>query len=90
LAWFWNLVFPINKKIWTSSYVMLTVGIDIVLLVFSDLYHRVQGKVKWTAFFAVFGKNPLFVYIVSELLIVILFIIPVGGTEIWRNGPPRV
>ncbi|HEV2353116.1 MAG TPA: DUF5009 domain-containing protein, partial [Puia sp.] len=32
----------------------------------------------WTPFFAVLGKNPLFVYIVSEILIVILFNIPVG------------
>jgi predicted acyltransferase len=78
LAWFWNLVFPINKKIWTSSYVMLTVGIDIVLLSFLIYFLEFRGKVKWTPFFAVFGKNPLFIYIVSELLIVILFVIPVG------------
>jgi len=78
LAWFWNLVFPINKKIWTSSYVMLTVGIDIVLLSFLMYIIEFRGKTKWTAFFAVFGKNPLFIYIVSELLIVILSMIPLG------------
>jgi predicted acyltransferase len=78
LAWFWNLVFPINKKIWTSSYVMLTVGIDIVLLSFLIYFIEFRGKIKWTSFFAVFGKNPLFIYIVSELLIVILSLIPVG------------
>jgi predicted acyltransferase len=78
LAWLWNLVFPINKKIWTSSYVMLTVGIDIVLLSFLMYIIEFRGKTKWTAFFAVFGKNPLFIYIVSELLIVILSMIPLG------------
>ena len=78
VAWFWNLVFPINKKIWTSSYVCLTVGIDIVLLAFLTYVIEFQKKVKWTSFFAPFGKNPLFVYIVSEILIVIFFIIPVG------------
>jgi predicted acyltransferase len=78
LAWFWNLVFPINKKIWTSSYVMLTVGIDIVLLSFLIYIIEFRGKTKWTGFFAVFGKNPLFIYIVSELLIVILSMIPIG------------
>jgi predicted acyltransferase len=78
LAWFWNLVFPINKKIWTSSYVLLTVGIDIVLLSFLIYIIEFRQKTKWTAFFAVFGKNPLFIYIVSELLIVILFLIPAG------------
>jgi predicted acyltransferase len=78
LAWFWNLVFPVNKKLWTSSYVMLTVGIDIVLLSFLIYIIEFRGKIKWTPFFAVFGKNPLFIYMVSELLIVILFNIPVG------------
>jgi predicted acyltransferase len=79
LAWFWNLVFPINKKIWTSSFVLLTVGIDVVLLSFLLYIIEFRGKTKWTAFFAVFGKNPLFIYVVSELLIVILSLIPVGG-----------
>jgi predicted acyltransferase len=37
--------------------------------------------VKWTSFFVPFGKNPLFVYIVSEILIVIFFIIPVHDTS---------
>jgi predicted acyltransferase len=78
LAWFWNLVFPINKKIWTSSYVCLTVGIDMVLLAFLTYIIEFRKKVKWTSFFAPFGKNPLFVYIVSEILIVIFFIIPAG------------
>jgi predicted acyltransferase len=79
LAWFWNLVFPVNKKIWTSSYVCLTVGIDMVLLAFLTYIIEFRQKVKWTGFFSVFGKNPLFVYIVSEVLIVIFFIIPMGG-----------
>jgi predicted acyltransferase len=78
LAWFWNLVFPVNKKIWTSSFVCLTVGLDMVLLGFLTYVVEFRKKVKWTSFFAVFGKNPLFVYIVSEVLIVVLFIIPVG------------
>jgi predicted acyltransferase len=78
LAWFWNLVFPVNKKIWTSSFVCLTVGLDMVLLSFLTYIIEFRKKVKWTPFFSVFGKNPLFVYMVSELLIVILFIIPVG------------
>ena len=79
MAWFWNLVFPINKKIWTSSYVCLTVGIDMVLMAFLLYFIEFRKKVSWTAFFAVFGKNTLFVYIVSEVLIVIFVLIPMGG-----------
>jgi len=78
LAWFWNLVFPINKKIWTSSFVCLTVGIDMVILAFLIYVIEFRKRKAWTPFFGVFGKNPLFIYIVSELLIVIFFNIPVG------------
>jgi predicted acyltransferase len=81
LAWLWNLVFPINKKIWTSSFVLLTVGLDLVILSFLTYIIEFRHKVKWTSFFAVLGKNPLFVYIVSETLIVIFFLIPVGDQD---------
>lgn len=79
LAYLWNLVFPVNKKLWTSSYVFITVGIDLVILSFLIYIIEFRQKTSWTPFFAVFGKNPLFIYIVSELLIVILAIIPVGN-----------
>lgn len=81
VAWFWNLVFPINKKIWTSSFVFLTCGLDLVILSFLTYIIEFRHKVKWTSFFAVLGKNPLFVYIVSETLIVIFFMIPMGGDQ---------
>jgi predicted acyltransferase len=78
LAWFWNLVFPVNKKIWTSSFVCLTVGLDMVLLSFLTYIIEFKQKAAWTPFFTVLGKNPLFVYIVSETLITIFSLIPVG------------
>ena len=81
LAWFWNLEFPVNKKLWTSSFVLLTAGIDMVILSFLTYIIDFQGKTKWTPFFGIFGKNTLFIYIVSEILIVILSMIPVGNTN---------
>jgi predicted acyltransferase len=74
----WDLVFPINKKLWTSSYVLFTVGIDMIFLSFLIYIIEFRQKIAWTRFFAVFGKNPLFIYILSEILVVILFLIPVG------------
>lgn len=82
LAWLWNLEFPVNKKLWTSPFVLLTAGIDMVILSFLTYIIDFQGRTKWTSFFGVFGKNTLFIYIVSEILIVILFMIPVGGTNL--------
>jgi predicted acyltransferase len=54
LAYLWNLVFPINKKIWTSSYVALTVGIDMILLSFLIYFIEFRQKRAWTPFFSVF------------------------------------
>ncbi len=67
LAYFWDLVFPINKKLWTSSFVLYTIGLDCVII--SAIIYVVDflGKTKWTRFFTIFGKNPLFIYLVSEV-----------------------
>ena len=65
----WDLVFPINKKIWTSSYVLYTTGLAInVLCVFIYLIEFKSQKGFWTKFFDVFGKNPLFIFVLSGLL----------------------
>ena len=75
VAYFWDLVFPINKKLWTSSFVLYTVGLDCVIL--SAIIYVIDflGKTNWTKFFTVFGKNPLFIYLTSELGVIILYII---------------
>jgi len=77
----WGLVFPINKKLWTSSYVLYTIGIDMILLAFLIYILDFRQKTAWTPFFSVFGKNPLFIYILSELLVVVLFTIRAGQEE---------
>lgn len=62
----WDMVFPINKKIWTSSYCVYTTGL--ALLVLSVLIYVIEFKNwrgSWSKFFDVFGKNPLFIFILS-------------------------
>lgn len=84
LALCWNNFHPINKKLWTGSYVFLTVGIDCVLL--SALVYLIdflQIK-RFNYFFEVFGKNPLFVYLVSELGATLLWFFRVGKTPLYR------
>jgi predicted acyltransferase len=81
LAYCWNLVLPVNKKLWTSSYVSFTVGIDMVLLSFLIYIIEFRQKTAWTPFFSVFGKNPLFIYLLSELLVVVLFTVQVSPNE---------
>jgi predicted acyltransferase len=65
----WGLSFPVNKKIWTSSYVVLTTGMAIAILatlVYFIEIRRIKGW--WTKFFDVFGKNALFVFALSAFL----------------------
>lgn len=65
----WGLVFPINKKIWTSSYVLYTSGLAITTLSVMIWFTEVKKmKNSITRFFDVFGKNPLFIFIMSALI----------------------
>lgn len=68
-AYLWQLVMPINKKIWTSSYVLLTTGLAVALLalLIQQLDLRRAGGA-WAPFCEAFGKNALFVYVMSGLI----------------------
>src|SRR5579859_5922837 len=63
----WDLVFPINKKIWTSSFVLYTVGWDLLILPVLIFVIDVKNEKRWTYFFEVFGRNTLFIYLLSEI-----------------------
>jgi predicted acyltransferase len=65
----WDISFPINKKIWTSSYVIYTSGIALFalgLLIYVLEFKNKRGV--WSHFFDVFGKNPLFIFVLSGFL----------------------
>ncbi|MFC3334183.1 acyltransferase family protein [Flavobacterium palustre] len=79
LARWWDLVLPISKKLWTGSFVLYTVGIDLsimaVLIYFIELKQTHFG----VEFCTIFGKNPLFIYLFSELFFITLRLIPVNS-----------
>ena len=65
----WDMVFPINKKIWTSSYVLYTTGLAMAVLGVLIYLIEFNGKKGvWSKFFDVFGKNPLFIFVISGFL----------------------
>lgn len=68
----WDMAFPINKKLWTSSYALYTIGLDLLVLPLLIYAIEMRGRRGWTYFFEVFGKNTLFIYLLSELAVVIL------------------
>ena len=78
LALAWHPFFPINKKLWTGSFVLLTVGIDCIILAVLIYITDFLQQRKWGYFFEVFGKNPLFIYLLSEVGAILLWFFGVG------------
>lgn len=78
----WDMVFPINKKIWTSSFVIYTSGLAITMLavmIYTIEFRNYKGFP--TDFFAVFGKNPLFIFVLSGFLPRVLGLIRIQGQQ---------
>lgn len=67
-----NPAFPIAKKLWTSSFVLLTVGLDLVLLAALAAVLKGRPPNPATRVFQVFGQNPLVIYLFSELFVTTL------------------
>lgn len=68
----WGFIFPINKPLWTSSYVVYTSGLAMLLLGFFLWIIDIKGFKKWTHPLRVFGMNPLFLYVFSVFLAITL------------------
>ena len=80
----WGMVFPINKKIWTSSYTLYTTGLAIYTIATMIYFIEFkQAKGFLLKFFDVFGKNPLFIFVLSGVLprLLGLIRIPNGLTD---------
>lgn len=77
----WNLVFPINKNLWTSSYAVFTAGTASILLGVSYWVVDVRGWRAWTKPFVILGSNAITLFVVSALLVKTLAIIHVTGPD---------
>ena len=79
LALIWDLWFPINKGIWTSSFVIYSTGWTILLLSALIFIIEIVKIKKWAYFFEAFGKNPLFIFVMSGLLVMLMNVIYING-----------
>lgn len=75
----WAPWFPVAKKLWTGSYVLLTTGLDLVLVAGAIAAIELAGLRVGTRFFTILGRNPLAVYLFSELFVILLNMIPAGS-----------
>lgn len=68
---------PINKKIWSPTFVLVTCGLGSSLLALLVWIIDIKGYQKWSHFFESFGVNPIFIYVASDVLAILLSIVKV-------------
>lgn len=68
LSLVWNFVFPINKNLWTSSFVLLVGGLSLLFLSLFYYIIDVKGHKKWAFFFTVIGMNSILIYMSSRFI----------------------
>jgi predicted acyltransferase len=78
----WNIVFPMNKALWTSSYVLYTGGIASMLTAFCIWIMDYKGYTKISKPFIVYGSNALTAYLLSELVSSLVHNIAIGKKSI--------
>ena len=82
-AYLWELTFPYNKKIWSSSFALLTVGLDMLLIALIIWAQDIsKGKLSFR-FFQIFGLNPLFIYLLSQFLVILMLMIKIGDSSLY-------
>jgi predicted acyltransferase len=68
LGLMWNWSFPINKSLWTSSYVLFTAGTATVTLATCIWVIDIKQITWWTHPFVIFGTNPIVAFVGSEVM----------------------
>ena len=78
ISFCWNIVLPINKPIWSSSYVLYTTGLALIILAIIIFLVDLKKRQRWTKPFVLFGRNPLLIYALSGILVKIYGLILIG------------
>jgi predicted acyltransferase len=64
----WSTLFPLNKSIWSSSYVLYTAGLASLSLILLYYIIDIKNYSKWTSYFLYWGVNPMIVFFVSGII----------------------
>jgi predicted acyltransferase len=89
----WNWVFPINKNIWSSSYVLYTSGLGTLALATCILVVDRWGYTKWTLLGRVYGANAITSYVLAGVLTTLFYGLRIGGSslnELFMSGMTSV
>lgn len=98
LGYLWQLQMPLNKKLWTSSYVLVTTGFAMMALAaclhLIDVQPNPALRAGWVRFFELFGRNPLFVFVLSGFVPRVLALlrwqggVNADGVAVWTSPLP--
>ena len=79
VGYLWHQAFPVNKNLWSSSYVLVSSGMALLLL--GTLYWLVdvQNYRRWTPFFVAFGMNAITAFVLHGVIID-AFMVPVNAS----------
>ena len=82
-GWLWGFSFPLNKALWTSSYVLYTGGLALWLLALAYWLIEMKGIKAWGKPFEIFGINAIAAYMLPIFLLkfLVLYKLPVPGGE---------
>ncbi|MCB0315450.1 MAG: DUF5009 domain-containing protein, partial [Calditrichaeota bacterium] len=82
---FWSIVFPLNKSLWTSSYVVFTSGAALQFLGFCYFLIDAKGIQRWALPAIIYGMNALAVFVLSGLVARLLNLIHIGdlSLKVW-------
>lgn len=81
LGYLWNIIFPINKSLWSSSYVLWTSGLSFLVFAILFAFIEIKHRVYWSRPFLLFGKNAMLVYMLHVLFLKVQAIILVHNAS---------
>lgn len=81
LGLIWNSYFPMNKALWTSSYVVATTGLALLVLGFCYWLIDIKGYRRWAWPFEVFGANALALFVFSGIMARMISAYRVAGAD---------
>lgn len=82
LGYFWNLIFPTNENLWTSSFVLVTSGFAAMLLGALYFLIDIRGLTRGIAPGVIFGANAIAAYVLADILALLFYIMPIGGESV--------
>ena len=68
VGWIWGYWFPINKSLWTSSFVLVVAGYSLVLFALFYYIIDIKGYYKWSFFFRIIGLNSITIYMAQKII----------------------